>query len=380
MMTPSRPSSPLRPYPFPGQPPRSRRRRKKSYTRFFRRLRALVFASLVASFGFAMLKPAVSFGNPSPRPLVELDMATEFQAMPGVDNIRSGAAQAGDIGEILYEDSVDGVPWYYIRLTDKSERGWVQGDRLNARTIPAPEPGTTVFATTGDDTVSYNPAVNSPATPGVSPFSISEAVESYFMEVAMSSEWGDSGGVVRKWTGPVRVGVLGNPTQDDMQTLRQVIGELNELITDEQVTISLDDRNPNVVMRFIPEAQFRSVEPNYRPRNLGFFWLQWNNRGLSNARILISTTGVNQRERSHLIREELTQVMGLMSDSYTHADSIFYQRWTDVNAYAPIDRDVIRLLYQPSITYGMSRREVAAEIAQLRRSPAVATQPANSRW
>jgi len=384
MKTPYRSQLPIHPQPF-RQPSRIRRRKPKPAL-FMRRLRGLFFASVVATAGFALLQPSASFGNPSRGSTVTLDRAVGLQPSPEMTATRQG--EVGDRAVVMFEEDVEGVPFSLIRILGRNLWGWVPSDRLNADSLVAAQPNAQrleaqpsgqllEIETTGDDRISYNPNVTNPSTPSVAPFSVSSEAINYFLQVAMGSEWGSSGGVVRKWSGPVRIGVIGNPTREDEQTLNTVIAELNDLIEDDRVTVTRDDRNPNVVMRFVPEAQFRSVEPNYVPRNLGFFWLQWNNQSISNARILVSTTGVTQRERSHLIREELTQVMGLMRDSYDYPDSIFYQRWTDVNEYADIDREVIRLLYQPTITFGMSQQQVTAEIARLRGGN-VAAQPART--
>lgn len=377
MKTPYRSQLPIRPQSF--RQPLQARRRKPKPVPFVRRIKGLFFASLVVSAGIAMLQPAASLGNPSPRSPVTLDTAVGLQPSPEMTATRQSAA--GDRAVVIYEENVDGVPFSLIRIVGRNLWGWVPSDRLNSPSVAAQPSGQLLeFETTGEERLSYNPRAVNPPTPSVAPFSVSSEAVDYFLEIAMGSEWGSSGSVVRKWTGPVRIGVQGNPTREDEQTLNAVISELNDLIEDDRVTISRDDRNPNVLIRFVPESQFRSVEPNYVPRNLGFFWLQWNNQSISNARILISTTGVTQQERSHLIREELTQTMGLMRDSYDYPDSIFYQRWTDVTEYAEIDREVIRLLYQPTINFGMSQRDVSAEIARLR-SGTVATQPSRSqRW
>lgn len=351
-------------------------RRNAKPVPFARRLKGLFFASLVASTGLALMHPAASLGNPSPGSSVTLDSALELQPSPEMTATHQG--EVGDRAVVVHEETVEGVPFSLIRILERNLWGWVPSDRLDANSIAAaPNEQLLEVETTGDDRISYNPNVTNPSTPGTAPFSVSSEAVDYFLEIAMGSEWGSSGNVVRKWTGPVRIGVQGNPTREDEQALNDVIAELNTLIEDDRVTLTLDNRNPNVLVRFVPESQFRSIEPNYRPRNLGFFWLEWNNQSIANARILISTTGVTQQERSHLIREELTQVMGLMRDSYNYADSIFYQRWTDVTEYAAIDREVIRLLYQPTITFGMSQREVSAEIARLRSGP-VAAQPSRS--
>jgi hypothetical protein len=83
--------------------------------------------------------------------------------------------------------------------------------------------------------------------------------------------------------------------------------------------------------------------------------------------VLISTTGLTPRERSHLIREELTQGLGLLNDSWDREDSIFYQGWTDITRYAPIDRSVIAMLYRPELTPGMSIEQALAVLRELDR-------------
>ena len=47
----------------------------------------------------------------------------------------------------------------------------------------------------------------------------------------------------------------------------------------------------------------------------------------------------------HLLREELTQSLGLFNDSWDYPESIFYQCWTTTTEYAPIDRELIDMLY-----------------------------------
>jgi hypothetical protein len=49
--------------------------------------------------------------------------------------------------------------------------------------------------------------------------------------------------------------------------------------------------------------------------------------------------------QKHLIREELTQSLGLVNDSWKYENSIFYQGWTTTNSYSEIDIKLIDLLY-----------------------------------
>lgn len=178
----------------------------------------------------------------------------------------------------------------------------------------------------------------------------------YFVEVALGSEFGGGSAAVRRWERDVRIAVRGAPTEADRQTLEAVVADANALVG--PVRLVLVDESPTVTVHFLPPDEFAAVEPNYVPGNLGFFWTWWSGGcEITRARILISTEDVTQAERSHLIREELTQSLGLMRDSDRYPESVFYAPWTDVTEYAPIDRVLVEMLYRPEIEPCMGAAE-----------------------
>ncbi len=187
----------------------------------------------------------------------------------------------------------------------------------------------------------------------------------YFLEIAMGSEFGRASPVVRKWTRDVRIKAIGSPTDKDRMTLNRVIEDINAIIGRRKLRIN--ERRPDVEIYFVPESDFTIYEPNYRPTNFGYFWIWWNGSSeIYRARIMISTDRITQEERSHLIREELTQILGLMKDSWTYKESIFYQGWTATTAYAEIDKVCIEILYRSEISPGMTRRQVEAVLLPLK--------------
>jgi hypothetical protein len=177
----------------------------------------------------------------------------------------------------------------------------------------------------------------------------------YFLEVALGSEFGNNAPQIKKWVEPLRIKVHGSPTPEDRRILRSVMQELNALTN---LDWRFDSTNPNVNIYFVPESEFHQYEPNYIPVNYGFFWTWWKNYEIYQATILISTTEITQRQRAHIIREELTQSLGLMRDSERFSDSIFFQEWTDVTEYSELDRAVISMLYRPEVRPGMSKEEL----------------------
>ena len=180
----------------------------------------------------------------------------------------------------------------------------------------------------------------------------------YFTEIALGAEFGDEVPVIKKWMDDIHIKINGEPTAIDLQTINNIVEDLNELVAG--IKIVLVDKDENLTISFSPESDFTSIDPNYVPTNYGFFWALWHddNFVIYNASILIASTDITQQERSHLIREELTQSLGLMNDSNMYKNSIFYQAWTDVAEYSQIDRTVIKLLYLKKIVPGMSKEQV----------------------
>ena len=182
----------------------------------------------------------------------------------------------------------------------------------------------------------------------------------YFTEIALGTEYGGSA-PVRKWTEDIRIKVNGDPTEDDLETLYRVIAQLTDLTG---LSIETVDAEENINIYFIPDTEFKEYIPSYVEGNWGYF--SYNSRGdgeIWQAKIGIDTVKTNQRSRSHLLQEELTQALGMGNDSYEYEDSIFYQGWTLVQEYSDIDKKVIELLYRDDILIGMEKEEILEVLA-----------------
>ena len=196
------------------------------------------------------------------------------------------------------------------------------------------------------------PPTSTPSAPAPAGHDYSDAALDYFSAIALSTEYGDGAGEVRKWTTDVRIAVHGDPTDEDLSALVDVVADLNALIG--PIEIEVVRSEANVDLHFSPETDFAGIAPEYIPVNMGFFWTWWDGDGaITRARILVSTTDITQTEREHIIREEVTQSLGLMNDSYTYVDSIFYQGWTSPTEYTALDESLIEMLYLPEIAPGM---------------------------
>lgn len=178
-----------------------------------------------------------------------------------------------------------------------------------------------------------------------------------FLAIALGTEFSPNGQTsdiphIRKWTQDLRIQVHGQPTPTDIATLEQVVAEINDLLG--SIELGFVASEPNLEIFFVAEQDFSQYESSYQPVNHGFFWSEAHQGAIQRGRILISTTDINQTERSHLIREELTQSLGLMQDSFTDANSIFFQGWSQTKAYSQQDQQLLQMLYRPDIHPGMN--------------------------
>lgn len=252
----------------------------------------------------------------------------------------------------------------------------ISGSVLSTYQLPNPATWLDIAKRVADEAKTFQASVYQASVKTSLPSkSYTAAQINYFLEIALKSEYANSDATIKKWDKDINIKVIGSPTSEDIRTLQTVIDELNTLVSGIRLQVinaagnrtigntssnlSLLGKEPNLEIYFVPESKFSQYEPNYQPINYGFFWDWWNdNHVIDRSKVLIATEGVTQKERSHLIREELTQSLGLMQDSYLYSESIFYQPWTDTNQYAEIDKALIEMLYRPEIRPGMTKSQV----------------------
>lgn len=217
-------------------------------------------------------------------------------------------------------------------------------------------------------------------TPPARAGAYTDAELTYFGEIAYGFEYGTATPVIRKWRSDVRVALIGAPTAEDSATVREVAGELTALIGGPvRVTLVARDQPAEVDVHFLPRAQFRTVVAQSTQGDWGQFWLWWDAADAFTRGIVLMGSDVPPDARRHLIREELTQALGLARDSERYPASIFYQGWSLTTAYTALDRALVEMLYREEVRTGLTEREVTPVLRGLtRRTPAVAARASRS--
>lgn len=181
----------------------------------------------------------------------------------------------------------------------------------------------------------------------------------YFNEIALGFEFGTASGITRKWKSDVKIFVDGNPSHQVRMELHRVVDELNELILDDiQIRIVDQKEQANLHAYVGTSAEFAKLYPIDKlqaQKNSGFYRIFWNKENtITRGYFFVNTGHTGEKEQRHVIREELTQTLGLGKDSRLYADSIFQSEYTTVTEYAEIDREIIRMLYHPAMKTGLS--------------------------
>ena len=202
--------------------------------------------------------------------------------------------------------------------------------------------------------------------------SLPEETIAYFKAIALGFEFGNASEITRKWVNDMKIFVGGSPNEAMESELNKIINEINEL-TPESFSVEIvdDTLSSNYYLYLGSGASYARIFPSqsdYVESNWGLFSLSWNgNNELTSGHMYVDIQRASIVVQRHLLREELTQSLGLARDSFLYLNSIFQQSFTTTTRYADIDRDLIYLLYHPKMETGLSSARVDTKLREILR-------------
>lgn len=195
----------------------------------------------------------------------------------------------------------------------------------------------------------------------------------YFKEVALGFEFGNASEITRKWDEDVKIYLGGERNEALLQELNIVIDDLNELIDegDIGITVTPDTLEANVYLFLGKSSDFVRIYPPAETAiasNFGLFYVWFSNstNTFTRAYVFVDTVRPEPLNQRHLLREELTQILGFGKDSPRFQDSIFQSRYSGVaTEYNEYDKAVIQMLYHPSISTGLNSLQVDSRLRDI---------------
>jgi len=214
--------------------------------------------------------------------------------------------------------------------------------------------------------VTPQPSESARVSPQSSQMELSKE-QQYFLEIALGTEFGKKNPVLRRWEEPLAVYVDGKVPDVLERELMSVMDEILALAPNLSIHRVYTLKEANVVVFFGP---YKAYAASYAPdsiellsNNWGLFTARWKalkvKAGIQTANMYVDTNRARDSDaRRHLLREEFTQLLGLMADSYKYPSSIFYQPWSTVTEYSTVDRALIKMLYDKRLESGMRREDI----------------------
>jgi hypothetical protein len=176
----------------------------------------------------------------------------------------------------------------------------------------------------------------------------SEEAKSYYKEIVTKNEYNENY-TPQKWYKDMKIFVKGNKLGYLMDELNKVVSELNDLITGIDIKIVNTESESNFIVYFGGQKEYNQLCPysiKFTEHNYGLFVINSRGNEITDGSMYVDidrTTKINAEK--HLLREELTQSLGLTNDSYKYPESIFYGEWTETIKYTELDKEIIKMLY-----------------------------------
>lgn len=172
-----------------------------------------------------------------------------------------------------------------------------------------------------------------------------EAIK-YYEEICLKTEDGRSYTNPMKWEKDVKIYVSGYRPDYMMSELDDIVSELNDLINPIDLEIVSSKSEANTFIFLGSDSDFKETYSFLKNKDLsrtaGYFTIKPENAYLY---VNMDKLDGDVEAQKSVLREELTQSLGLCNDSWEYPNSIFYQGWSTNTEYSDLDKEIIQMLY-----------------------------------
>ena len=172
-----------------------------------------------------------------------------------------------------------------------------------------------------------------------------DSIVQYYQEIAGKAEFGESNEELIRWTRDVKFYFDFQQSDSLKQISKPIIQDLNDLIEPINIYITKNKQEAN---SFIYYGNFSDFKKKYKIQlnceAMGFSIVSFKDNQIGNSYIFINSE-LPENQIGKVLREEMTQSLGFLNDSWKYPTSIFYQGRNNSNQFSPIDKEIIRRHY-----------------------------------
>lgn len=172
-----------------------------------------------------------------------------------------------------------------------------------------------------------------------------DSIIEYYNEVAGKTEYGDQNLGIRKWKQDVKIFFDFENADSLIIYSHDILKDLNDLIDPINIDIVKNKYEANV---FLYLGDYIDYKIKYDVKKdgsfLGYCSTRGTNKVIITAYIFINKK-LNGNQQKSVLREEITQSLGFLNDSWKYPESIFYQGSDSNIQFSEIDKKIIQLHY-----------------------------------
>lgn len=174
----------------------------------------------------------------------------------------------------------------------------------------------------------------------------------YFYELTFQNEIKAKSVRLKKWNKDIEIGLIGEYTKEDSLEVNKIVNELNEIINTVNIKVTTF-KNSNLKMHFTSYEEFEKHCKYASIGTYGFFRIKNDFTNEITSGLILINKSLSGNDRKSTIRNEISNSLGLINDSYRYPASAFQQFENRNITYAEIDKKVISLLYNYSLPTGL---------------------------
>lgn len=201
-------------------------------------------------------------------------------------------------------------------------------------------------------------------------------VINYFYEVVFYQDYVSPTNFLYKWKDNIWISMEGELWPEDSLYVNNAITQLNALEIPIKLQITRDTLKANLRMYFgsftyLEEKLDIKSYPMFRGYghiSYDSFTIKSGHIGIANNSSVysrIQTKSDTLMIRKSIILQELAQTLGVVGDSWLRHKSSFFEGVNKAPCLSEIDKKVLRLLYEPSVPSGYSRKNFEHDFAEI---------------